>query len=98
MSVDLYIYYQVDLTKLEKWDEEVRALQNALRGYCQQIGYAQKQDNPSTIMETYQGIDDVESFKQVLTAHLQKITLANYLIPSAKTNQFRHEEWFVSRD
>ncbi len=89
MSISYYIYYRV--AQPAQAQALVQRIQAALRAETGIAGrLLRKRDDPSTWMETYQGVVDAGRFEQCLAATLQATDFAAVL----ETGGARHMECF----
>lgn len=62
-----YVYYRVDLTRLEYFRSEVEILFKTIKSKTGIHGrWMHRRDDPSTYMEVYEGIKDEPAFEALL--------------------------------
>jgi hypothetical protein len=62
-----YVYYRVDLTRLEYFRTEVEILFNTIKSKTGIHGrWMHRRDDPSTYMEVYEGVTDETAFEALL--------------------------------
>jgi hypothetical protein len=78
---DAYVYYRIDPAHASVAAARVDALLGALAAHCRQPPRRlQRCDDPSTWMETYQGIADFAAFAAALGAAVQTYDCAAFTL------------------
>ena len=89
MSLSYYIYYRVAQPAQAR--TLVRDIQSALKSRTGiDARLLRKRDDPSTWMEIYEGVGDIDAFEQCLAAAVQATNFAAVLV----TDGVRHMECF----
>ena len=71
-----YVYYRVDLTRLEYFQSEVEILFKTIESMTGVRGrWMHRRDDPATYMEVYEGVNDEGAFEAVLARESSKLGL-----------------------
>jgi len=71
-----FVYYRVDLTRLEYFRSEVEILFKAIESRTGVRGrWMHRRDDPSTYMEVYEGVTDEPAFEALLARASAKLGL-----------------------
>jgi hypothetical protein len=89
LPLSYYIYYRVARpVQAQTLVHEIQAALNAKTGVDGRL--LRKRDDPSTWMEIYEGVGDIDVFEQCLAAAVQATNFATVLV----TGGVRHMECF----
>jgi len=79
-----YVYYRVELTRLEHFRSEVEILFKTIEGKTGVRGrWMHRRDDPETYMEVYEGVKDEPAFEALLARESSSLGLER------KTERFR---------
>jgi Domain of unknown function (DUF4936) len=71
-----YVYYRVDLTRLESFRSEVEILFKTIESKTGVRGrWMHRRDDPSTYMEVYEGVKDEPAFEALLARESERLGL-----------------------
>jgi hypothetical protein len=78
--LNYYVYYKIDLAKLDQLRSQVQALFRVVEGKTGVRGrWMHRRDDPSTCMEVYEGVTDEGAFEALLEREGAKLGVARKL-------------------
>ena len=78
--MNYYVYYKVELAKLDELRSQVQALFSVIEGRTGVRGrWMHRRDDPSTYMEVYEGVKDERAFEALLEREGAKLGMPRKL-------------------
>jgi hypothetical protein len=94
-AASFYVYYKVDLARLDALRRAVHAVFATLERECGVRGrWLRRRDDPATYMEIYEDVRDAAAFERVLVRASEDCRVSECLAPGAA----RRTEIFMAAD